>query len=274
MNIKKRILIVEDEAIVALDIKSKLLELSHTVVAINSSAEAAIECLTSKSVDLVLIDVTLKGRLSGIDLAREIASRHKIPFVFLTAHSDDIVINCCMDLKPYGFLRKPFLAKELEMIVELAFHRKKTESILLDIQNKYRQAITNSDIIKIAINEDGKITLVNQSFVKHCGYSKEEIIGKLVWDYLPPERISSARLRWARLHFEPMVPLETAWISKSGEQVQLFGQAEILHGQDGMRIFITVEKFDNIAAMNFISTHECLFEKLYSLLPGLSVSPF
>ena len=106
-SIASRMLIVEDESIVAQDLRYKLLAWGYQVAGIASSGEEAVRVAAELRPDLVLMDVRLPGRVDGIQAARAIGSRHNIPVIYLTAFSDDETLQRAKDSEPFGYITKP-----------------------------------------------------------------------------------------------------------------------------------------------------------------------
>jgi len=106
-SIAPRMLIVEDESIVAQDLRYKLLAWGYQVAGIASSGEEAVRVAAELRPDLVLMDVRLPGRVDGIQAARAIGSRHNIPVIYLTAFSDDETLQRAKDSEPFGYITKP-----------------------------------------------------------------------------------------------------------------------------------------------------------------------
>jgi CheY-like chemotaxis protein len=104
---KPRILIVEDEGVIAVYIKTTLMSLGYEVLPIAISGRSAIETTERHKPDLVLMDITLSGRMDGIEAANIIMDRFNIPVIYVTAHSDAMVVERAMNTKPAGFLHKP-----------------------------------------------------------------------------------------------------------------------------------------------------------------------
>ena len=117
--------------LIAEDIKLIVEDLKYQVVDTVIKAEQAIEILKKETVDLVLIDVILKGKLSGIDLAHIINKNFKVPFVFLTSHSDKRTVEKVIETKPSGYIVKPFNQSDLFTSISLAInnHKEKTEDL-------------------------------------------------------------------------------------------------------------------------------------------------
>jgi len=109
-----RILVVEDENIVALDISNGLKRLGYQVVRINNSGEDAISSAIELKPDLILMDIQLKGQIDGIQAADVIRKKNNIPVIFLTAYADEATISRAKSAGPYGYLLKPFEETEFK----------------------------------------------------------------------------------------------------------------------------------------------------------------
>jgi CheY-like chemotaxis protein len=123
----KKILVVEDESIIALNIKKKLKRFGYTVPAIVATGEEAIKMAEITFPDLILMDVRLKGAMDGVKTAEEIHKRFNIPIIFLTAYSDDELLEKAKKTKPYGYIVKPFKANDLKSNIEIALYRHQME---------------------------------------------------------------------------------------------------------------------------------------------------
>jgi diguanylate cyclase (GGDEF)-like protein len=115
-----RILIVEDEAITAMDLGAELRDMGYEVCGTVDAVGAAVEAALREKPQLVLMDVRLGGGGDGIEAARRIAEIEDTAVVFLTAHSDDATLNRALAVSPYGYIVKPFRARELKVAIELA----------------------------------------------------------------------------------------------------------------------------------------------------------
>ena len=125
---KAKILVVEDDAIVAKDIQYQLKSWGFSVPAIVSSGEKAIQMAKENTPDLVLMDIVLKGEMDGIEAAEIIRSRFEIPVIFLTAHADEKRLERAKLTNPYGYILKPFQDKDLEVTIELALYVAKVDA--------------------------------------------------------------------------------------------------------------------------------------------------
>jgi CheY-like chemotaxis protein len=120
---KARILVVEDEPIVAMDIQRSLGRLGYVVLGAVSSGREAIRRTAEGLPDIVLMDIVLKGEMDGVEAARQIRERFKIPVVYLTAHGDEGTLERAKITGPFGYIVKPFDETELRTTIEIALHR-------------------------------------------------------------------------------------------------------------------------------------------------------
>jgi CheY-like chemotaxis protein len=118
-----RILIVEDEVVIAMEIESLLEQLRYEVVGHASRGEDAIDLAEKHHPDLILMDIRLKSEMDGITTAETIFRRFKIPIIFLTAHSDPSTLERAMNLQPYGYILKPFRKNDLFTSIEIALYK-------------------------------------------------------------------------------------------------------------------------------------------------------
>ncbi len=122
-----RILVVEDEHIVAMGIKKMLKNLGYTVTGVASSGKDAISKAESTFPDVVLMDIMLKGDMDGVEAAKEIRERFDVPVVYLTAYSDNKILERAKKTEPFGYIVKPFDEKDLHSSIEVALHKHRKE---------------------------------------------------------------------------------------------------------------------------------------------------
>ncbi len=119
-----RILIVEDEPTIAYDIAFNLESHGFNIAAVCYTAEKGLTYLKENALELVMLDISLSGDMTGIDLARIIDDEYGIPFIFLTSHSDELTINKAAETFPSGYLIKPFRERDLAPMVKMALMQK------------------------------------------------------------------------------------------------------------------------------------------------------
>lgn len=127
---KIRILIVEDEKIIGLDIKNTLERIGYEVINIVKSGEAAIDLTGELKPDLVLMDIMLSGGITGIDAAEDIRRKFNIPVIYLTGLTDEETFYRAKITQPFGYLPKPFDQKGLHTAIEMGLYKHKIESLL------------------------------------------------------------------------------------------------------------------------------------------------
>jgi len=129
-NGKAKILIAEDETIIAIDIKTILLKLGYSVLGPVTSGEKVIETLKQEKSDLILMDISLSGKLDGIQTAELVTRTFDIPVVYLTALTDNETLDRARVTEPFGYLLKPFDERNLRSTIEMALYKHKVESEL------------------------------------------------------------------------------------------------------------------------------------------------
>lgn len=139
-NTPARILIVEDERIVAGDVRTRLRRLGYTVVDMVSTGEDAIQRVEGLHPDLVLMDIRLEGPMDGIQTAEVIRHRHGIPVIYLSAYADRQTVERAKVTEPFGYLVKPFEDTELHSTIEVALYKQKTEAQRRALESQLLQA--------------------------------------------------------------------------------------------------------------------------------------
>jgi two-component system response regulator len=118
-----RVLVVEDESILALGVKSKLEKMGHKTVEIVDSGEKAIAAAKKHHPDIILMDIVLKGDMDGIEAAKVIKTQLDIPVIYVTAYADEDIIKRAKITEPYGYLIKPFRSEELNANMQMALYK-------------------------------------------------------------------------------------------------------------------------------------------------------
>ena len=175
-----RILLVEDEAIIAMDLRQRLESLGYEVTGIAVNGADALALAETTKPTLVFMDITIQGPIDGIETAKVLTSRMDVPVVFLTAHADSATIARAKVARPYGYLVKPFEERELATTIEMAVYRHKSESEARLLQ----QAIASANIgIAVADTHEPllPITLCNAAFERMTGYAAAEALGQSAW---------------------------------------------------------------------------------------------
>jgi PAS domain S-box-containing protein len=168
-----KILICEDEPIVALDIKRHLLRFGYSVAGIFPSGEEALAVMGTERPDLVLMDIRLQGKLDGIAAARRIYDEFSVPVVLLTAYADEDTVARAKDSHPFGYIIKPFEERELRTAIEIALFRHAMEAKLRQSEERYRSLFEEAPSANFTAAPDGRITSANSAFAKLLSRSDE-----------------------------------------------------------------------------------------------------
>jgi PAS domain S-box-containing protein len=195
---KARILIVEDEAIVAEDLENLIIDFGYEIVGSVVGADDAIQQAIEHKPDLILMDIVLKGNKNGIDAANEIKDMLKIPIIFLTAYSDLKLIEEAKNTEPYAFIVKPFQDKQVIASIEMALSRSQIEKKLFRSEEIYHTLIDNIQDGLFLI-QDGKLKFVNEAFSRIPGYTVDEVLGMEFQDFVAPEDRDMVVDRYVRM---------------------------------------------------------------------------
>ena len=141
MNTPARILVVEDESIVAFNLQQRLAQLGYDVPAIAVSGKESLDLVSETRPDLVLMDIHIQGDMDGIEVAEQLRESHPVPVIYLTAYSEDSTLERARKTSPYGYLLKPFSERELHATIQMAFERHRLETELTDKQRLLEQAL-------------------------------------------------------------------------------------------------------------------------------------
>jgi len=178
-----RILVVEDEAVTAMDLQSNLIRLGYTVPAVVASGEEAIRAAAEWSPDLILMDITLAGPMTGIEAADLIRTSQAIPIVFLTAHTDGETLGLAKKTEPFGFLPKPCGMETLMSTIEVALYKSKADAQRRKAEDQLRQVREQQRIILdnlgvgVLFLKHRTVVWANPSVVKMFGYTAADVLG-------------------------------------------------------------------------------------------------
>ncbi|MGH7600174.1 MAG: PAS domain S-box protein, partial [bacterium] len=173
-----KILVVEDENIVAKDIQNTLKALGYTVTAVVASGEEAIQKAGETQPDLVLMDIMLKGYQDGVEAARQIFARFNIPVVYLTAYTDETTLQRAKVTEPYGYILKPFEERELHIAIEMAIYKHKMAKKLKEREQWLATILRSINDAVIVADEKSLITFMNPVAEMLTGWKQKDALGK------------------------------------------------------------------------------------------------
>lgn len=176
--IAARILIVEDDRIVARDIQHQLSRMGHVVVGMSASGEDAVRLAYIQQPDLVLMDIRLEGEMDGIEAARRIRDAHRIPIIFLTAYANDEVVQRASLTEPFGYLLKPFEEPQMRTVIQMALYKHASDTRLRLSERRYAATLASIRDGVILCNRDGRVDFMNRAAETMTGWTAAEAAGQ------------------------------------------------------------------------------------------------
>ncbi|BBD64452.1 PAS/PAC sensor hybrid histidine kinase [Nostoc commune NIES-4072] len=224
---KAKILVVEDEAIVAKDLQLRLIKFGYTVPAIASSGEEAINKAVEISPDLVLMDIKLKGTMDGIEAAEEIYKRLDIPVIYLTAYADENTLTRAKITEPFAYLIKPFKERELQINIEITLTKHGLEK-QLKVNQKWLDTLLKSisDGV-IASDMQELVTFMNPVAENLTGWKQEEACGRNSSEIFnianaeTHDSLESPIIKVLQNGIIISIPAETILITKDGGEIPI-----------------------------------------------------
>lgn len=191
---KARILIVEDESIIALDLSGILRGLGYEVSGIVPSGTKAVEAAVADPPDLILMDIILLGDMDGIEASRRIRSSRDIPIIYLTANADPATVQRARDTAPYAYLNKPVDARDLYSNIDTALYKhaverrlREGEARLRESEEKYRSLVENISDVIFTLDTEGRFTYVSPVIERISGYRPDDFIGIPFQEFIHPD---------------------------------------------------------------------------------------
>lgn len=221
---KPRIMIVEDDALVALGIKHSLEGMGYIVTSLLYSSDTAIERAVQDHPDVILMDIKLRGKVDGIEVAKRIRSHMDIPIIFLTAYADDERLNRAKLTLPLGYILKPFKDSELKISIEVALYtakvdaeRRKAEEQLRQSEEKYRDLIENINDVIYTIDKNGIVKYISPAIEQHLGYTPSSIIGHSFTEFCYQEDLPRIKKDFQKVLSGSVISDKYRFLVKSGE---------------------------------------------------------
>ncbi len=186
---KPKILIVEDQDLIADNVTKILKENNFEVSDIAKTASEGEKAINRNRPDLILMDITLEGEVDGVQAAKDIKSKHKIPIIFLTAHKGGLNFNKAKKIGADGYLIKDTsLNEQLLLQIDFVLSRYKMEKALVESEEKFRKIAKAANEGIILIDSEGKVSFWNDVASRIFGYTSEEIKGKNLHYLVAPEK--------------------------------------------------------------------------------------
>ena len=175
---KIHVLVVEDEAIVSMDLRYKLESLGYSVPAEIRSGEEAVDAASRLRPDVVLMDIGLSGEMDGIDAAAQIRSNSEVPVVYLTARVDAATLERAKLTEPFGYLLKPVDSKALQTVVEVSIHKHEVERRLKESERWLSAVLRSAGDAIVTADRNGNVNLMNPAAESLLGLNTSKALGK------------------------------------------------------------------------------------------------
>jgi two-component system, cell cycle sensor histidine kinase and response regulator CckA len=236
-----QILIVEDEHIVALDIKRHLEKFGYSVCGMYSTGEETLRDVGSLMPDLILMDIKLQGKLDGVEVAREINENYRIPVILLTAYADEETVARAKITQPFGYIIKPFEERELRTTIEIALYRHSMEEKVRESEERYRTVFEDDLSGNFIAGADGAIVACNSSFIRLFEYpDKDAALARPFRDFFPAVSVWTEFIE--RVSAESHLELyELSLLTSTGKTVSVL--ANIVGDFDDSGTLVSVKGF-------------------------------
>jgi len=190
-----KVMVVEDERIVAFNLRERLTRLGYNVSGLAASGEEALRKAREDAPDLILMDIRIEGDMDGIETARRLAKVQPTPVVYLTAHSEDSTIDRARETQPYGYLLKPFSERELHATIQMAMQRHRAESQLQASEERLRFALDAAEMGAWDLDpENQEVTLTDRS-CELLGFDRQAAPWEAIMNQIEPEDQPAVRSR-------------------------------------------------------------------------------
>ncbi|MGD1005588.1 MAG: response regulator [Methanoregulaceae archaeon] len=180
----KKILIVEDEGVVALSLQSVLTKMGYQISGMAITGPEAIKMAAEQKPDVILMDIHLKGDMDGIQATEKINEFSDVPIIFLTAYADDETVKRAIKTRSHSYLVKPFNSRELYSNIEFAIYKRRLKDRVGTHRENLELLLTKLSDTGIIIDIKEKILSINPAAETLTGWKKEDLIGKNVFNIL------------------------------------------------------------------------------------------
>ncbi len=216
---ENNILIVEDDAILAIHLEDLLVREGYSVITPVATGEEAIKLVRDLHPALILMDIELGGKMNGITAAERIAELDDTPVIFLTGFSQDPLLQQAKITAPYGFLVKPVPERELTATIEMALYKHKLDHKVRESESRYRSLIEQaSDGIFLA-DRLGNFLEINTAASILLGYSQDELLKLNMNDLIPLEDLEETPLKINEMYEGKTVRIERRMCRKDGSLI-------------------------------------------------------
>lgn len=216
-----KVLIVEDEVVIAEDLMIRLESLNYLVTSHTTTGETAVEAARVDNPDLVLMDIVLHGEMDGIEAAEIIKNELQIPIIFLTAYQDENIVQRAKIVEPFGYILKPFQTRELSRTIEMALHKAEMDQKLRISEKRYRNIFEGSREAIFICDEKAVIVEANEAATTLTDFEKEELVGRALSDLNEPKNLGAFKTFFELTMSGQPVTAESTFVNKEGDIVDV-----------------------------------------------------
>lgn len=184
---KGKILLVEDEFVVAENIRSELEAMNYQITGLACSGEEAVELARKDKPDLALMDIKLRGDMDGIEAATILRQKLDVPALFLTAFADERFLERAKAADPLGYMVKPYERKGFRAGIEMAHYKARMERLLKESESRFRSMFDNAPVAYAALDEHHRLVDCNTQFCRLLGFGCSELMNRRFIELCPPQ---------------------------------------------------------------------------------------
>ncbi len=224
-----RVLIVEDEKIISLDLARTLKNLGFQVVEVVASGDEALDSAARLCPDIILMDIMLAGAMDGIDAATRIKAEQDIPVIFITAYADESTLGRAKQAEPFGYIIKPFKERELYSTINIALYKSRIDKQILRQERLFGAILDSMEEALIATDADGRVQFLNPAAEALTGWSEADANAQPVDQILKLEDIHTGR--------PAFLPLNAVDVSEAHSALRF--EDLVLRNRHGAQLHIT-----------------------------------
>ena len=234
-----RILICEDELLVAKDVALTLRDLGYETAGMVATGEEAIRKAEEVRPDLILMDINLAGEIDGIEAVQQIRAQFDIPVVYLTAYAEKDVFERAQQTEPDGYMGKPVRLLELRCTVETVLHKHQAYRRVRESEERFRKVFEQGPIGMGLVGTDGRFFVVNSQLCQMLGYTEDELTRLTFVDITHPDHVTQDLEAVRRLYAGeiPYYKAEKRYIKKDGDILWGNLTAAVIRDAEGKSLY-------------------------------------
>lgn len=189
-----RVLVVEDEFVTGCEIQARLTDLGYDVPVVVDTGADAISKVLEINPQVVIMDITLKGEMTGIEAAEQIRKLYGIPVIYLTAHSDDATVEKAVTTEPFGYLIKPLEERVLQTAIRMALYKHSLDKELRESEKRYRTIAELAEDSIYIIKKDHSVSFLNRYGCRFFHCKPEDAVGNIL-ETITPSKLLDQLMR-------------------------------------------------------------------------------